>query len=91
VLIDEENRLMVPHVKISPGVLGKDDWLWVQKLRWSQEQKLPIFTPTDMVPIDTPITQCRNFQQKFYRALSELKVTNYFTISTSSLILEKNH
>jgi hypothetical protein len=73
VLVDIENRLMVPHVKVMSDIIQKEDWLWVQKIRWSQTNNRKVFEATDQAPASTEISKCSNFQQKMHRAIEEMK------------------
>lgn len=73
-LLDENKRMMIPHVRITRGVLEKDKSEWIQTIRARSTIGQPIETEYP-VSLETQIDQYERFEQKFCRALLELKTS----------------
>ncbi|KAG2381670.1 hypothetical protein C9374_006054 [Naegleria lovaniensis] len=73
-LLDENKRMMIPHVRITKGALDKEKLEWMQTIRARSAIGQPIEADYQhQVTLEVPIDQYEKFEHKFYRAILELK------------------
>ncbi|EFC50671.1 predicted protein [Naegleria gruberi] len=73
-LVEENKRMMIPHVKLSKGLIDRQKWEWIQSIRLREKIGYPVEKdPQNQVNLETNIDQYEKFEQKFCRGMLELK------------------